>query len=88
MRTGQIPAVEISTPPRFLALLIAAHWRRDLLNFDAHFWVEVTSANTSSKTNAPHCYNNKRYENLAQNAMICELSYIKTDKTARKGEKN
>lgn len=87
MRTGQIPAVEISTPPKFLALLIAAHWRRDLLNFDAHFWIEVTSANTFSKINAPHHYNNKPYENLAQNAMICELSYIKIDKTARKRRK-
>lgn len=84
---GQIPAVEISTPPRFLALLIAAHWRRDLLNFDAHFWAEVTSANTFSKTNAPHHYNNKCYENLAQNAKICEQSYSKTDKTARERRK-
>lgn len=84
---GQIPAVEISTPPRFLALLIAAHWRCDLLNFDAHFWAEVMSANTFSKTNPPHHYNNKRDENLAQNAVICELSSIKIDKTARKRRK-
>lgn len=87
MRKGQIPAVEISTPPRFLALLMAAHWRRDLLNFDAHFWIEVTSANTFSKTNAPHHYNNKRYENLAQNATICELSYIKIYLNSQEKEK-
>lgn len=63
MRTRQLPAVEISTPPSFLALLMAALCKHDLLNSDARFCREVTSDNIFSKTNAPHHYNNKYYVN-------------------------